>query len=711
MALIGKIRKHIWIVVVLIAVALLGFIVQDMFSGQQSIFGSQDVFIGKVNGNKLENRKFSQDEALVRDFLYRGSNVDAYAIRSTIWDYFVEDAIVRDEAEALGIGVSKEELLDLQFGNNISPVIAQRFQNQQTRQLEREQLQMIKQQIQDNSLDPNFKVFWAYQEKEVIKDRLQSKLANMVSKAIFTPTWMVEMLNKEQSDQVDLAYVRIPFDEVDNSEVSLTDDDFKAYFEENKYKYRRDEETRTVKYLEFAVTPTSEDSATLKKVIADRVQPFAETTDDSLFVEGNFGTYTGQYELQESISNPIADTVFSVPVGTVIGPYMDGAEYKAVKVIDRKIMADSVDTRHILLSADNPDAFTQAEKTLDSLKNLLEARVAVFDSLASKFSKDPGSSSNGGKYENVTPGQFVPEYDKVLFETGEIGKLYKVKTSFGWHLVEVLARKGGNPRVKLAYISQAIVPGDETQRRVYNEVYQLVQQSRTLDELKKVADAKEDLELKSAPGLKRNDFIVGELGMGNASRMIVRWAFGDDERTGKPSIGEVSPEIFTYRSDDNAYDSKYVLAGLEAIVPAGVPNWKDVRTEIEPQVINKKKGEIIKGKINTQDLQAIAASFNAKVDTVKTVTFGSGFLGGLGSEPKVVATAFQMDVNAVSAPIDGSSGVVVLKVLDKRQGASATAIPALRNQFAANVKSQVTSRLVKTMVSNADVTDNRSRFY
>ena len=68
-------------------------------------------------------------------------------------------------------------------------------------------------------------------------------------------------------------------------------------------------------------------------------------------------------------SEAIADTVFDLPIGTVYGPYIDGVAYKAVKVLDKKVIPDSVDSRHILIRAETADEILAATKTLDSHKD------------------------------------------------------------------------------------------------------------------------------------------------------------------------------------------------------------------------------------------------------------------------------------------------------------------------------------------------------
>jgi len=136
MALISKIRKNSWLLVVLIALGLIGFIVMDMTSGQQSVFGSSQTTIGEFGGEKLDWNKFNRVEQL----LYGSSGGDVYARRNQLWNYFVEEAIVKEEAEDLGLGVSLTELKDLQFGTEPSPIIRQRFTDPNTRQIDFQQL-------------------------------------------------------------------------------------------------------------------------------------------------------------------------------------------------------------------------------------------------------------------------------------------------------------------------------------------------------------------------------------------------------------------------------------------------------------------------------------------------------------------------------------------------------------------------------------------
>ncbi len=703
MALIGKIRKNFWLLVVLMMLALGGFIFMDMTSGQQSVFGSNQTVIGKIEGEKVDWNRFVRTE----EILYGNSSGDVFNRRSALWNYFVEETIVKNEAEALGLGVSKTELMDLQFGPTPSPIIQQRFRDPTTNQLNRQQLNEFKNAIQNNELeDPRIRSFWAIQEKEIIKDRLQSKLTAMVSKGMYTPTWMAEMGHEEQNQRVTFSYVKIPFDELDNTEVSVSDEDYRAYLAENAARYERDEATRRLEYTVFDVVPTAEDSAKLRKQIVDLIPEFEATEDDSLFVTRNYGEIDAAYLKKEAVPANIADTVFALPVGSVYGPYINEGAYRAVKVVDRMVVPDSVKSRHILLRVNSQPEYVQALQTIDSLKNLILTGQSAFDSLALAFGTD-GTAQKGGDLGYAGPGQMVKPFNDLIFFQAEIGKLYTVETQFGIHLVEVTDKKfiDNEEGVQLAFLNQNIAPSEETQNQLYERVLEFVGQNRELETLRASVEADPELNLETSAPLRRNDFVVGDLGSGQSSRDMVRWAFEQGE------VGEVSPEIYIYQDPVDYYNNKYVVAGLKSVQPAGRPDLEDVREEIELQVINRKKGEKLAADIQGMDMGAIAAKYRTQIDTARNVTFSSSFVPNLGAEPKVLAKAFSLAEGQASEPIIGNSGVFVLSVDQKTTPTNPTNIPQLRRTVSANVRAQVSTQLMQAMKKNADIDDNRSRFY
>ena len=171
MALISKIRKQSWIIVASLAVALLGFLIMDVVQNNTFGGGNTKFSVGKVNGTNIDYNDFSRTEQI----LYNNSGADPYARRNYLWNFFVENALLEKVSDKLGIGVSSAEMDELQFGNNLSPIIQQRFINPNTGVVDREQLNQIKQGLENNQLRADLITYWNEQKKEIVKERLQSK--------------------------------------------------------------------------------------------------------------------------------------------------------------------------------------------------------------------------------------------------------------------------------------------------------------------------------------------------------------------------------------------------------------------------------------------------------------------------------------------------------------------------------------------------------
>ncbi len=85
--------------------------------------------------------------------------------------------------------------------------------------------------------------------------------------------------------------------------------------------------------------------------------------------------------------------------------------------------------RHILVSS---------KEKCEELKSQIEAGED-FAKMAESHSQCP-SGKQGGALGEFSPGQMVPEFDKVVF-SAELGKVHgPVKTNFGYHLIEITSR-------------------------------------------------------------------------------------------------------------------------------------------------------------------------------------------------------------------------------------------------------------------------------
>ncbi|MEM1328843.1 MAG: peptidylprolyl isomerase [Bacteroidota bacterium] len=701
MALIGKIRDNSWLLVVLLALGLGGFIVMDMTSGQQSVFGSNANTIAEIEGRKVSYQEFNSVERL-----FNADNT--FNQRDFVWNYFVDEALISQEAEEVGLGVSPKELRELQFGDNLSPIIESRFRDNATFQVDRTRLNSYRDAIDNNTFtNPEQRVFWAHQEKEIRVDRLKKKLGNLVAKSIYAPTWQVEMVGADQNAQVDFAYVQIPFDEIDNASVELTDKDYENYLSDNRALYETDEETRKVDYIIFPVEPTEADIAEIRKEVEEIGADFEKTENDTTFLRGNYSTFDAAYYKKDALPEGVADTLMGLPVGTVYGPYEEDNAFKLAKVLNRKMIPDSVEARHILIPAQDQAGMVQAFQTLDSIKNVIEAGDATFAAMAAEFGTD-GTRDKGGDLGYASPGQMVPAFNNLIFYDAEPDELNIIATQFGLHLVEVTGRKyiSNEEGVQVGYISEPIVPSSATENAVNQKALKFASDHSTREAMLQAAAENGDLDVLTSDGVGANDYVIGELGSNQSSRDIVKWAFSS-----KADVGDVSAQAYAFQDDVNFYTDKFVVTALKGIRKAGMPTVATAKEEIEDAVRNEKKAMMIKEAISGKDLAAVASQYSTEVDTATNVSFSSAFLPGLGSEPKVISTAFMSEVGTVSAPIAGNNGVYVISVTNKPQNTTPANVPQLRRSIAGNVRNQASTNIVQGFRKYADIEDNRSKFY
>ncbi|MEL6969428.1 MAG: peptidylprolyl isomerase [Bacteroidota bacterium] len=712
MALIGKIRNNSWILIIAIALGLGGFLIMDMVSaGQGPGGGLSQLVVGKVNGEKVRRQEFEK----VFGLRFNGSAAPTYQNRNTLWDWYIENQLLQDEADALGLGVSRDEISELEFGQNPSPIIRRNFPNpQQPGAVNRQQLDYFKGLIENNTLateiqegriSPQFPDFWRMQRDMIVKDRIQSKLQGLISKAMYTPTWMAEMGYAEQNQTVDFLYIKIPYAEIANESVTISDGDLQAYLNANAVQYERKQEERVLDYVVFDVLPTSQDSSDIRDTLSVKIAEFEAAVDgDSTFVLREEGIITPAYSSKEELSTGIADTVMNMPIGKVYGPYSESGEYRLVKVIDRATMADSADTRHILLSAQTPDQFAEANTRADSIINVLNAGTTPFDSLVVAFSQDPGSASNGGVYENVLPNQFVPEFNRVLFITGSIGPLYKVRTSYGIHIVEILRRSETvSERANVAFLRTPIVPSKDTQDNLFQDASEFIANNRSLDAVRAAAQENPQLRVVSTPAFDNSAYIIGDLGFSNDTKDAVCWAFASDP-------GDVSPSVYTFSDNQRYYDNKYVVIGLKDVLEPGIPNVDEVRADIEAVVLAEKKTASIATQVQGKALQSLTGQFAAQIDTITNAAFDRPSMPTLGNEPKVIAIAVGLEQGQTSGAIQGESGVFVIQTIRKSAIGQATNLPLIRQRMSRTAQGHVASSFMATLRDGAEVEDNRNTY-
>lgn len=137
--------------------------------------------------------------------------------------------------------------------------------------------------------------------------------------------------------------------------------------------------------------------------------------------------------------------VIHMKAGQVAGPIRAGNGFQLIKLIaiggtNEKHVITQTHVRHILLK---PDASMLPSEALKQANNIYQQLKAGkdFTLMAKQYSVDSGSAVKGGDLGWVNPGELVPEFEKTMNDLA-INKISQpVKTQFGWHLIQVLARK------------------------------------------------------------------------------------------------------------------------------------------------------------------------------------------------------------------------------------------------------------------------------
>ena len=114
MGIIGSIRKHSWVAVLLVGIAIIAFILGDLTKNRG---GMPDM--GSVNGETMTRQRF--DELVERaETNYKMQQQVAQVpaemqsrIRASVWGEFVEETLFEEQANKLGLQVTAGELGDM----------------------------------------------------------------------------------------------------------------------------------------------------------------------------------------------------------------------------------------------------------------------------------------------------------------------------------------------------------------------------------------------------------------------------------------------------------------------------------------------------------------------------------------------------------------------------------------------------------------------
>ena len=693
MSIIQNIRERgTWIIFGIITIALIAFILQDGVGRK----GGNDISIlGKVNGQAINKIEFEEKlEMQLQNYAAQG--VKREQLIGYLWNQEVDRLLLKDEENKLGLSVGTKELSDVLFGNE-SP-FKQEFTDQSTGEFKvNDAKQAVAQIKKSKNIEQINQIEKIYIEPSV-ENRLRNKYQVLVVKGVQVPKWLSEKQYADANSIASISFVGIPYTTIVDADIKVSDDDIASYIKENAASYQVEETSRSISFLGFSAAPSAADSTTARNDIESYKQDFKNSSETGKYLNkvGTEIPYYDSYISKRSIQIPQKDSVLSVGVGGVYGPYVDGTNLTIAKVLGVKQWPDSASVRHILIATMNPQNGQQvredsvAKKLADSISLAIRGG-ASFEEMVTKYSDDAGSKTTGGKYEMFPQAKMTPAFNDFSFDN-PVGAKAVVKTDFGYHYMEVLKQTAKGPAYKIAYLSKTIMPSNETINAASTAAAQFASGSKDIKSFNAAA-VKLNKQVIPSTGIKANDFDIPGIG---AARNIVRWVYEND-------INDVSEP---FELGDN-----YVVAVITSEEKEGLASITAVRPQVEGVIRDKKKADKIKTTLKGKTLEEIATNVNSVVQRADSIGFGFSMISGLGNEPKLVGAAFNKAlINKVSDPIAANSGVFSISV-NGISAKQADQDPVFFKDELLDRTRGMMFRSVSSFKKIAKIEDNRSKVY
>ena len=696
MAVLQKIRQRSLLLILVIGFCLLAFIIGDIFNSGG--FNSTSKDVGSIDGKDIS---FEDFRVKVSNVEKSGQGITSTEAANRVWEQEVSVALLTTEFEKLGLRVGEKHLLEvLKADQNIggnplflnSAGVFDVVKFKEYFKANPAQAQFLKDREKDADLNAKYQMY-----------------ATMIKAGVYTTESEGKFKYEMESNKVNFAYVASLYSTIKDSDVKITDAEIVDFMKKNEKKYKA-EESREVEYvlIEDKASPADETEVKTKinsllsgSVVYnqatgknDTLPGFRTTANTIDFVNSNSDVpYDSTYIAKKDLPAVDADKLFNLSAGAVYGPYIFGKYYCISKSLGMKSGVNAK-ASHILIGYEGSQVPNQKEKrTKEEAKAKAESILAQVNANPDSFmmlaftNSDDSSAQQGGDLGSFGPNQMVKPFNDFVFSNG-IGKVGLVETAFGFHIIKITDKQDG---IRLATVAQKIEASEATSDKIFTQATKLEMDAADKD-FNKVAKGM-GLTVAPAVSLKGMDENFGTLGK---QRTIVRWAFEKDVKIGSVKRFEVA-------------NIGHVIAKLKSIDNSGLVAVSVVRPYVESILKNKKKAELIKAKMTGSSLEAIAKAVGGTVQQATDLTMENTTLPNVGPEAKVVGSAFALQANKLSAPIEGNSGVYVVK------NVSTVKAPVLKSHaaYVTKLKAQSASdanRVIPALKANAKIEDNRIDF-
>ena len=655
MAVLETIRVKFGILItVLIAVALLSFIIDPSTLQSVSSSMSSKYDVGEIDGKSISYTDFQAEVEKITELSEMNGNPvqgdEALAmVRQQAWKQFVDEYLFIPSAKAAGFNVGEEEMYQMLSGEMMSNILYQMFQGN----LNREVLIQIESDVEADETG-RMKMFWDNLLKAVNTDQFYAKYQSVFAKSSFSNALALAEQIKDNNTTFNVDFVVVPFGFATDTTIVVSDKEIKKYYDEHKDDYRQ-VASRDIEYIVIDIVPSADDVAATNNAIAAVYDEFVSTENMRNFLLSKSDRQLDNkwYKAGElvSLSQELNDYVFGNNGTTPSGIFQNGNSFYAVKVLETAKVPEQVQVKYVQAGVENE-------------QELLEAA-------------EPQWISQMEGFENLMT---VPVGQQITIN-GLVFKVVDVKD-----LVE---------KKRVAVLEKTAQPSDATRSACYAKANSVA--SKAAGKYEGFKKAVEEDGLYAHPYNKMPES-ASRLGSVNHTKEVTRWAF-------EAKAGQVSNII----SIDNRY---YVVAALKGIHKEGYAPVEEVSARIksilyQEKLAEKRTAEVAEKINGLTDLTAIAEALGTTVSSKEGVTFASFTSAGL--DNKFIGAASVAEVGALNGPLQGNTGVYVYTVTDRSEGAFFTEDNAADREMQLSYSSL--QMLLPVMMDAADVKDNTAKFY
>jgi len=696
MGMIESIRNRQTLLLTIIGLGMLSFLVP--YDAVIAMLGNNPgtQAAGSINGDDVS---FLEYRTRVQERNNLFNYTDDKAAQNEVWGDIIVERLYGDNFDALGLGLTKEEFDDIRYGDYVSPWVSRTFYGGQVTE---EQKQNWKQTFSTMYSDPAGKANYAGYARVIQQKRMREKFDGMVRAGLAANSLEGKREFLGNQEKVDFRYVLKRYTSIPDGDVEVTDADAMSFYRDHKgdaqYAQRAG---RDIEYIRIPLTASFDDRQNAQAKMTELKGIWATDDDgDDFLSENRLMDQTSRLE----IIGPALDkesqaaNLEAAAVGDVVGPYFEGTSIRLDKVISKDAVADSsVKCRHILLkTADikDPAQLAVLEARADSLKRRLRAGDAFAD-LVNKHSEDPGSKATGGEYE-FRRGRMVKPFEDFCFDN-RVGSIGTAETNYGLHLIEVLDQQWTSDAITIQRVEREVEISSVTSAGAEETAMNFAIEYGDIESFRNAADTM-GYAIVEARDVQSGTAAI--TGLPNGAE-VVGWAYGAEP-------GDVSNPF--------QIDGNYIIACLANIKEKGVPPFENVEDAMRAGALKDKKAKMYMDLMSTGTLDEAAEAAGETVGTATGLGLKTPTISGSGGapEPEVVGAAFALELNSLSAPIQGKNGVwVIMPTVRNAVDASGEFTTEVKNlndrTYFRNLplSSGAPVRLSNAIVEKADIDDLR----